>query len=362
MKAGLTRNALLTIAAIVVVLLIAAYLESVLGNYPVKVLKLWGINIILAASFILIYGYTGQFSLGHAGLAAIGAYTFSLCTLTPEAKQMMFILEPPVWPINVIHLPFLPSLFLAGILSAIVGFMIGGPALRLHGDYLLIATFGFSEIIRLVFANMPGVVNGAMGLKSIPTNSTLPLVWAIVVFSLFCIVRLVGSSYGRALKGIRDDEIAAEAVGVRLFYHKVMAFVISSFFVGIAGGLYAEFLMSIDPRAFTSLFTYGIITMVVLGGTGSITGSVLAAGVYTIMSELMRMVEDPMDILGFHKDGTPGARLMVFSMMLLFLILFYRRGLMGTKEFSWDGVLRRLGIGKQPPQGDRPVSSGEAQV
>ncbi|MGE5619495.1 MAG: branched-chain amino acid ABC transporter permease [Sphingomonadaceae bacterium] len=357
MKPRFSSNTLLTVAAAAVVLLLSWYLDGNAGAYPVKILKLWGINAILAASFILIYGYTGQFSLGHAGLAAVGAYVFSLCTLTPAQKQMMFILEPPIWPISVLHLPFLPTLLLAGLITAIVGFCIGAPALRLHGDYLLIATFGFSEIIRLAFSNMPSVVNGAMGLKGIPTNSTLPMVWAVVIVTLFCIVRLIRSSYGRALKSIRDDEIAAEALGVGLFYHKVMAFVVSSFFVGVAGGLYAEFLMSVDPRAFTSLFTYGIITMVVLGGTGSITGGVIAAGIYTVMSEVLRAVEDPMVIMGFEKPGTPGARLMIFSLMLLFLILFYRRGLMGSSEFSWDALRSRVGrlFGQRSPQARRQI-------
>jgi branched-chain amino acid transport system permease protein len=349
MKWRIRGETLLSAAAVLAVLLVTWYLDGHLGAYPVKILKLWGINTILAASFILVYGYTGQFSLGHAGLAAVGAYVLSLCTLTPAQKEMMFILEPPIWPINVLHVPFIPTLLLAGVITAVVGFCIGGPALRLHGDYLLIATFGFSEIIRLAFANMPSVVNGAMGLKGVPTHSNLPMVWGIVVVTLFCIVRLVRSSYGRALKAIRDDEIAAEAVGVRLFYHKVLAFVVSSFFVGVAGALYAEFLMSVDPRAFTSVFTYGIITMVVLGGAGSITGSVLAAGIYTIMSEWLRMVEDPMVIFGIEKPGTPGARLMVFSLMLLFLILFYRRGLMGSSEFSWRGL--RAGIARLTGRG-----------
>lgn len=358
MKRRFDANLLLSVVAIVLFLLATWYVDTNAGAYPVKILKLWGINTILAASFILIYGYTGQFSLGHAGLAAVGAYSMALCTLTPAQKQMMFILEPPIWPISVLNLPFLPSLLIAGVITALVGFCIGAPALRLSGDYLLIVTFGFSEIIRLAFSNMPSVVNGAMGLKGLPTSSNLPIVWCIVVVTLFCMVRLIRSSYGRALKAIRDDEIAAEAMGVRLFYHKVMAFVVSSFFVGVAGALYAEFLMSVDPRAFTSTFTYGIITMVVLGGTGSITGSVLAAGIYTIMSEVLRVVEDPMVFMGIDKPGTPGARLMIFSIMLLLLILFYRRGLMGRNEFSWNAVgsLIRRFLGKGAPR-----SQGETQ-
>jgi branched-chain amino acid transport system permease protein len=296
----------------------------------------------MVAGFVLIYGVTGQFSLAHAGLAAIGAYTVSILTLPPDAKQMSFLLAPPVWPVSVVEWPLLPALLLGGALAALVGFLIGAPALRLHGDYLLIVTFGFSEIIRMVLINLPMITNGAMGLKGIPYLSNLTWTAAAALAALFFTRRLVTSSYGRALQCIREDEIAAEAVGVNLFRHKTLAFVASSFFVGIAGGLLAEILGTVDPNTFRPSLTYAVVTMAILGGVRSLTGGVIAAGIYTVMSEVLRSVEAPRMIFGWEFEGLPGLRQLAFAVMLLLLILFARRGLLGGAEFSWEAFLSRF--------------------
>jgi branched-chain amino acid transport system permease protein len=332
----------LSIIAIIVFLLFTVWAEDHVDAFQVRLLHMWGIYAILVTSFNLIYGFTGQFSLAHAGLTAIGAYTVALLTLSPEAKQVSFMLAPPVWPISVVEWPFLPSLVLGGLMTAVVGFVIGAPALRLHGDYLLITTFGFSEIIRLLLCNVPGVCNGAMGLKGIPRNTNLTWVWALAVATLFITKRLIDSSYGRALRCIRDDEIAAEAVGVNLSFHKIMAFVTSSFFVGIAGGLLANLLGTVAPSTFKPELTYAVITMAVLGGVHSLTGGVIAAGLYAIASEWLRTIESPRQIFGFNYPGIPGLRALTFAVLLLLLILFYRQGLMGSKEFSWAAVLSRI--------------------
>ncbi|HEX9115767.1 MAG TPA: branched-chain amino acid ABC transporter permease, partial [Anaerolineae bacterium] len=332
---------ILTLVALALFVGFLVWAEHGLDPFTVRILAMWGIYVIMIVTFNLIYGYTGQFSLAHAGLAAIGAYTVGVLTLNPAVRQAMYLLAKPIWPLDAIQVPFLPALLLGGVLAAIVGFLIGGPALRLHGDYLLIVTFGFSEIIRLLLVNMPMVVNGAMGLKGIPNNISLLWIWGIVVVTVFITKRLVDSSYGRALKCIRDDEVAAEAMGVGLFYHKMLAFVLSAFFVGIAGGLLSNLLGTIDPNTFRPYLTYAIITMAVLGGVESMTGSILAAGIYTIMSELLRTVEAPATILGWNFPGLPGLRQLAFAVMLLLLILFYRRGLLGTAEFSWRWLLGR---------------------
>ncbi len=332
----------LSIAAVIAVLLFSVWAERHMDGFQVRIIHMWGIYVILVSSFNLIYGFTGQFSLAHAGLAAVGAYTVALLTLSPADKQVSFMLAPPVWPISVVQWPLLPSLLLGGLLAALAGFIIGAPALRLHGDYLLITTLGFSEIIRLLLCNLPGVTNGAMGLKGIPKDTNLTWVWGLAIITLFITKRLVDSSYGRALKCIRDDEIAAEAVGVNLSSHKVMAFVLSSFFVGIAGGLMSNLLGTVAPSTFKPDLTYAVITMAVLGGVRSLTGGVLAAGIYPVASELLRTIETPRQILGISYPGIPGLRSLAFAAMLLFLILFYRRGLMGSNEFSWGGILSRV--------------------
>jgi branched-chain amino acid transport system permease protein len=330
---------ILTIVSLAALLLFSWFGQKFLDSYQIRLLNMWGIYIIMVVGFNLIYGFTGQFSLAHAGLGAIGAYTVALLTLSPEAKEISFFIAPPIWPISVMEWPFIPSLILGGFLAAFIGYLIGAPALRLHGDYLLIVTLGFSEVIRLILVNLPMVCNGAMGLKGIPDNTNLTVIVMLVIITVFVVKRLVDSSYGRALKCIREDDIAAEAMGVNLFKHKMLAFIISSFFVGIAGGLLSNILGTIDPTTFKPYLTYAVVTMAVLGGIESLTGGIIASGIYTLMSEMLRAVEAPRTIFNINIPGIPGLRMLVFAVMLLLLILFARSGIMGPREFSWDWLL-----------------------
>jgi branched-chain amino acid transport system permease protein len=336
------RNLILTFVLSGAFIALSFWVEHNMDDFVIRLLNMWGIYVIMVVSFNLVYGFTGQFSLAHAGLAAIGAYTVSLLTLSPESKQLMFLFAPPINFIATAQWPFLPALILGGILAAVIGFLIGGPALRLHGDYLLIVTFGFSEIIRLVLVNIPTVTNGAMGLKGIPYLSSLTMVTTWAVICVMVTKRLVNSSYGRAFKCVREDDIAAEAVGINLFRHKTMAFIFSSFFAGIAGGLLAEILGTIDPNAFRPALTYAVVTMAVLGGIKSLTGGIFAAGIYTAMSEVLRSIENPRMIFGFDYAGIPGLRTLAFAIMLLLLILFYRKGLFGDNELSWNWIFSKI--------------------
>jgi len=328
----------LPILSVVLVLAVLFWAQGRLGGYAKTFLYLSGIYAIWAVSFNLVYGYTGQFSLGLAGIAAVGAYTMALLTVPPAMKQLTFILAPPVWPISVIHWPFFPALILSGILAAIVGFIIGAPALRVRGNYLVIVTLGFSEIIRMTLTNLPSFCNSSLGIKNIPTDANLVWIWGALILTVFVTKRLVDSAYGRGMKGIRDDEVAAEAMGINLFYHKTLAFVVSAFFIGIGGALYAQILGAIAPDSFHTALTYAAVTIVVLGGVGSITGSVIAALAYTAASELLRAAESPWNILGFHLPATPGLRMLILAVALLVVILRYRKGLLGAKEFSWQWV------------------------
>jgi branched-chain amino acid transport system permease protein len=181
-----------------------------------------------------------------------------------------------------------------------------------------------------------------MGLKGIPDHTNLTTILVLVIITIFIVKRLVDSSYGRALKCIREDDIAAEAMGVNLFRHKIMSFVISSFFVGIAGGLLSNILGTIDPTTFKPYLTYAVVTMAVLGGVESLTGGIIASGIYTVMSELLRAVEAPRTIFSINIPGIPGLRMLAFAVMLLLLILFARSGIMGSREFSWDWIISRF--------------------
>jgi branched-chain amino acid transport system permease protein len=319
--------------------------------FTVRVLSLCAIYVVLALSLNLVNGFTGLFSLGHAGFMAVGAYTCALLTMTPEQKQMNFFLEPIApWLAN-FSMPFLPSLLMGGLVAALLGFLVGAPVLRLKDDYLAIATLGFAEIIRVVLTNTQSITNGALGLKGLPSHATTWVVWGCAALATAFMVFLVRSSYGRALKAVRDDEIAAGAMGIDVFRVKVVSFTASSFMAGVGGALLGHLLTTIDPKMFTFILTFNILLVVVLGGIGSITGSVVAAIAVTILMEVLRVLDGPIDLGLFRLEARPGMRMVVFSILLMVVVLYRQRGLMGNREFSWSmfskaGLLPRSGRGK----------------
>lgn len=323
------------ISAIVLLLLLLFVCERTLNSYILRILNLCGIYVVLALSLNLINGFTGQFSLGHAGFMAVGAYTCALLTMSPEMKALNFYITPLIPLLNNTTWPFLPALLMGGIMAAIAGFLVGAPALRLRGDYLAIATLGFSEIIRIIFTNTRSLTNGSLGLKGLPTPSHI-LFWtwgAAIVVILFMIL-FINSSYGRALKAIREDEVAAEAMGISLFKHKLLSFIISSFLAGIGGALLGNLIGTIDPLMFRFTLTYNILLIVVLGGMGSITGSIISAVIVTSSMEFLRFLDE--GFLGL--PAIPGLRMVVFSILLMAVILFWPEGLMGKRELTIDKI------------------------
>jgi len=256
------------------------------------------INVILAVSLNLINGFTGQFSLGHAGFMAVGAYASGLLTIYLD------------WPFPIV-------LIIAGLISALIGLLIGLPTLRLRGDYLAIATLGFGEIVRVVLLNLR-ITGGPRGLGGIAPKTTFFSAEVVAIITVVVISNIIRSSHGRALVAIREDEIAAEAMGIDTTKYKVLAFSVGAAFAGIAGGLFAHHQMFIDPRSFTFQRSIEILVMVVLGGLGSITGSIVAAVVLTILPEALR--------------GMAQYRMIVYSLLLIGLMLVRPQGLFGTKE------------------------------
>ena len=335
----LKQNQLYTVIALCVIVLFVVVADHVFDPFILRVFNLCAIYIILALSLNLLNGFTGLFSLGHAGFMAVGAYVSALLTMSPQSKEMNYFLAPIVPVLKNITIPFFPALIIAGLTSALVGFLIGAPILRLKDDYLAIATLGFSEIIRVVLTNLQTVTNGAQGLKGLPRFSTTYTVWGVAGLMVLFMVMLMRSSYGRAMKAVRDDDLAAEAMGVNVFKTKVTAFTVSSFWAGVGGALLGHQITTIDPKMFTFSFTFNIVLIVVLGGTGSITGSVLAAILDTVLMEFLRFLDEPMDFLFIHTEGTPGLRMVVFSILLMVVVIFRQKGIMGGKEFSWDAVL-----------------------
>ena len=331
------RNMILNLAAILVLLLFLVYANRNLSSYNIRVLNLCAIYAILGMSMNLINGVTGLFSLGHAGFMAVGAYVTALLTMPPAVKEQNFFLEPIVPILANVNLPFPIAITMGGALAAFVAFLIGAPVLRLRGDYLAIATLGFSEIIRIIITNTQSITNGALGLKSIPGTTNLWWSYGTAILTLYIMFAIVNSSYGKAFKSIREDEIAAESMGINLFKHKVMAFVIGAFFAGVGGGLLASLQGAINPLMFRFVLTFNVVLVVVLGGMGSMSGSVISAFIVTSGLETLRVLDESINIGPIQMAGIPGLRMVVFSTMLMIVVIFFQRGLMGTKELSWDG-------------------------
>ncbi|MDD3656176.1 MAG: branched-chain amino acid ABC transporter permease [Atribacterota bacterium] len=343
-----------TLIALIILFLFVYFAQNKLDAYKIRILNLGAIYVTLGVSLNLIYGFTGQFSLGHAGFMAIGAYVTALLVLPPYYKEIIFILEPLAWPFTVIHAPFIVALFLSGLVAALAAFVIGLPVLRLKGDYLGIATLGFAEIIRIVANNIPHITNGALGIKGIPEYTNLWWTVGVAVVTIYIIKGLINSSFGRALMAIRENEIAAEVIGINLTYHKVMSFTISAFFAGVGGGLFACLLTTIDPKAFMFVMTFNILAVVVLGGLGSITGTVIAAFLFNFFLEYLRPIEAGFNLGPLNFPPIPGLRMVSFSVLLLILILYKQRGLMGGIEFSWRGffqLINRIFTNKKPTEG-----------
>jgi branched-chain amino acid transport system permease protein len=336
------QKIIFTIVVILLLILFISFANNYLDLYIVRILNLCAIYVVLGLSMNLINGFTGLFSLGHAGFMAVGAYTTALLTMSPDVKAQNFFMVPLIKPLDSICLPFFIALLIAGILSAIVAFFIGAPVLRLKGDYLAIATLGFSEIIRIIFTNTQNVTNGALGIKGIPDTTNLWWTFGVAVFTVIFMILLISSSYGRALKAIREDEVAAESMGISLFKHKVLSFMIGAFFAGVGGGLLGNLLGTIDPLMFRFILTFNILLIIVLGGMGSITGTIISAFVITTAGEALRFLDESMDLGFVVIPGIPGLRMVVFSGLLIVVVLFFSNGLMGNKEFSLEKIINKF--------------------
>lgn len=307
------------------------------GGMPffVYVSSLVGINIILAVSLNIVNGMTGQFSIGHAGFMAVGAYAsgkFSIATQDFAISGLPETMSD--------QLSFLVALASGGVVAAACGFVVGLPSLRLKGDYLAIVTLGFGEIIRVIVQNTEAL-GRALGLSGIPARSSLFMIWAWVFVTVLVARRIAGSSHGRSLWAIREDEIAAEAMGVNTTAYKVRGFVTSAFFAGVAGGLFAHLVTIINPNSFTFVKSIEVVVMIVFGGLGSTTGAVLAAVVLTLLPEALRSLFTQFGgadaSLGQKVDQ---ARMPIYGILLVSLMLLRPQGLFGTREL-WD-MLPRL--------------------
>lgn len=273
MKESLKKTGLFFALSIVIFIILSALIKTgVINPYYARIIVYICINIMLALSLNLIMGFTGQLALGHSGFMSIGAYTAAMLTLK-------------------LHMPFPLTLISGGIFAGFIGLLIGLPTLRLKGDYLAITTLGFCQIIVVVIQNLPQL-GGAQGLAGIPPKTTFAWVYFIMILTVLIIYNIVHSSQGRAMISVREDEIAAEAMGINTTEYKIMAFVIGAFFAGVAGGLYAHYMMYIEPNSFNFLRSIDFLVFVVLGGMGSIPGSIISAAVLTYLPEALRTIGD----------------------------------------------------------------------
>ncbi len=349
MPASLKR---ILVALVIVVLLIAV--NATMSDaglfgfgvppYSARILMLVGINIILAVSLNLINGFTGQFSIGHAGFMAIGAYSSAYLTVyhgQAWERSLAGALGEGIASVIV----FLLAIAVGALVAAIAGLVVGIPSLRLRGDYLAIVTLGFAEIIRIVILNIDAV-GGATGF-TVPGYTNFIWVGAFVVITVAVVRNIVRSDTGRVLISIREDELASEAMGINTTRYKVLAFVISSAFAGIAGVLFGHYTKFLSTADFQFIRSFEIIIMIVLGGMGSITGAILGAVVITVLPELLRQLPE---IGGFNLADL---RLVIYSALLIIIMLTRPQGVLGEREFGLNWLRRA----QKSPEGDEAVGA-----
>ncbi len=301
------------------------FLGTFIDDYVVRVINLCGIAIILAVSLNVINGLCGQFSLGHAGFMAIGAYVSAYFTTTLRYFDEVQVKYIAIEPMFTSEWGFVPALLIGGLAAAAAGAIVGIPTLRLKGDYLAIATLGFGEIVTIMVTNFEKI-GGANGLPGLPAYSNTFWIFSFVVVVVLLSRYLQQSTFGRALVAIRENEIAAEVMGIRVARLKIAAFIYGAFFAGVAGGLLGHLLQTISPATFSFMKSIEVVVMLVLGGLGSMSGAVVGAIVLTVLPESLRDFETEI--------GLPGIRMVIYSLILILMMIFRPQGIFGQRELS----------------------------
>ena len=378
-------RAVLCIAALLALVVVLENISTWIPGMPAvfsptsqlfTVLKKGAVYSLVAVSMNLLNGFTGLFSLGQAGFMLLGAYTYAILTVPMAAKEQVYYLyggsavkfslvdlfqsvfgAAGAGGAVALILAVLVGILCAGLVAALFAALIGTPVLRLKSDYLAIATLGFAEILRALFQwqTLGPITNGANMLKSFPTfadfnikNASGEVVlrlstfvpFLLAILSIAVIVLLIHFSYGRAFNATRDDEVAAEAMGINLFKHKMLSFVISSFFAGVGGALFAMYVANAQAKVFTSTMTYEILLIVVIGGIGSVSGSIIGSFLYVACSEWWLRFLDAETYIGSFKVPLlrSGFRMVVFSVVIMIIVLFFSKGIMGDKELTFEGI------------------------
>lgn len=338
-------NVYLALGAIGLTFLVLGILQLVGGYYIERIVIGIGINLILVISLNLANGFTGLFSLGHIGFMAIGAYASAILTLPLSLKATNLPDLPPF--LAKVQMPFLPALLIGGLIAMLVAFLIGLSLMRLTGPYITVATMGFLVIVQVVLINWDSLTRGARTFAGVPEYTNVWNVWIWAIIVLYVVWRLKFSSFGRKMMAARDNEIAAKSLGVNVMASRLLAFCVSAFFTGVAGALWAHFITAFSPKSFYFSQTFSVITMLVVGGLGSLSGSVVGVLLITILSEVLRNAERGFSIGPLVIPEVYGASQVIMAILFVLFIVFRPRGLLGESEFDIKKFLSKARKGKE---------------
>lgn len=311
--------------AIVTGVILVVLFQKVFDDYVLSIINFVGIYIVLAVSLNLTNGFTGLFSLGHPGFMAVGGYVAAILTF-PASRKASLLPALPEW-LAAQQWTLLPAVLVGGFCAALTALLIGFPVLRLRGHYLAVATLGFLIIVQVLITNLDSYTRGPLGLNGLPSLTHLGWVYFWMVVTLYVCWKIKHSSLGRTMLAIRENELAAECLGVPLAQTRIFALVCSAFFAGIAGGLWAHLVTAITPTSFSIVMAFNLVVMVVIGGTGSITGACLAAILLTSMAEVLRPLEE--------RWGAYGMSEIIIALGLISILIWRPQGIMGSREPAW---------------------------
>ncbi|SMF45666.1 amino acid/amide ABC transporter membrane protein 2, HAAT family [Tistlia consotensis] len=344
---GLPRGLLAGLAGIALLALVTWLLPQLVSNYLVRVVIVMCINAVLVASMGLANGFTGVFSLGHVGFVAVGAYVSGILSLSAHAKGA-YLPDLPHWLAG-ITLGFLPSTLVAGLVCVALAFLVGAPLMRLSGYFVAVATLGFLIIVNVVLINAVDFTRGARTFTGVPLETSLP--WAVgwLAVAVAVIARVVYSPVGRRYRAVREDTIAAQAIGLEVLPVRLSAFMLGAFFAGVGGSLYGHYLGSFSPAAFYLAYTFTLISMLVIGGMQSLTGALVGVVAVSVASEVLRNLERGLDLGIFTVPPLYGASQVVLGFILILVMIFRPSGIMGDRELTLGPLVkpRQEGPGRE---------------
>ncbi|HEX3066246.1 MAG TPA: branched-chain amino acid ABC transporter permease [Dongiaceae bacterium] len=336
---------LATLAILVLMVLISFSAPMALNDYFVRIMTVVCINAMLVVSMGLANGFTGVFSLGHIGFVGVGAYVSGVLSLSDAAKAS-YLPNLPAWIAN-LHLGFLPSTIIAGLLCVVLAFLVGAPLMRLSGHFVSVATLGFLIIVNVVLINADDYTRGARTFTGVPLQTTLPWAMGWLLLALVVLARIVYSPKGRAWRAVREDTIAAQAIGIAVLPTRLSAFVIGAFFAGAGGSLYGHYLGSFSPSGFYFAYTFSLISMLVIGGMQSMTGAVVGVILVSLLSELLRNLERGFDLGVVSLPPLYGASQIVLGIILILIMIFRPTGIVGDLELSFGRIAALLHKGRK---------------